>query len=105
VEDSILRFAELGIQVSITELDITVQNAGENLPRHLELAQAILYARLFNIFKEHSGVIHRVTLWGLDDATSWRADRFPLVFNRDLSPKLAFHAIIDPDEFLAYYIN
>jgi endo-1,4-beta-xylanase len=107
VEASILRFAELGISVSITELDITVSNAAglDELPRHLELAQAILYARLFKIFRAHSDVIHRVTLWGLDDATSWRADRFPLPFNRDLSAKLTLHAIIDPDEFLAYRVN
>jgi endo-1,4-beta-xylanase len=105
VEDSILRFAQLGISVSITELDISVQGAHETMPAHLELAQAVLYARLFNIFKEHSDVIHRVTLWGLDDATSWRSDRFPLAFNRGLSPKTAFCAIIDPDGFLAYYIQ
>ncbi|MCL2456909.1 MAG: endo-1,4-beta-xylanase, partial [Defluviitaleaceae bacterium] len=53
VENSILRFAELGISVSISELDITAQNAAglEEMPRHLELAQAILYAKLFKIFR------------------------------------------------------
>jgi len=102
VENSILRFAELGIHVSITELDITAQGAlgYDVMPERYELEQAILYARLFNIFREHSDVIHRVTLWGLDDATSWRSDRFPLAFNRDLTAKLAFFAIIDPEGFL-----
>jgi endo-1,4-beta-xylanase len=102
VENSIKRFAELGIYVSITELDITAQGAlgHEVMPELHEMQQAILYAQLFQIFRRHSDVIHRVTLWGLCDATSWRADRFPLPFNRDLSAKLAFHAIIDPDGFL-----
>ncbi|MCL1844469.1 MAG: endo-1,4-beta-xylanase [Defluviitaleaceae bacterium] len=103
VEDSILRFAELGIPVSITELDITAQGALEydEMPEQYELAQAILYAQLFQIFREHSDLIHRVTLWGIDDATSWRADRFPLPFNRDLSAKMSFDAIADPYYFLA----
>ncbi|MCL1883377.1 MAG: endo-1,4-beta-xylanase [Defluviitaleaceae bacterium] len=102
VEDSILRFAELGIHVSITELDITAQGSlgYDVMPENYELEQAILYARLFQIFREHSDVIHRVTMWGVDDATSWRADRFPLAFNRDLTAKKAFFAIVDPDGFL-----
>ncbi|MCL2456789.1 MAG: endo-1,4-beta-xylanase, partial [Defluviitaleaceae bacterium] len=103
VENSVKRFAELGISISISELDITAQTAANSheMPRHLELAQAVLYAQLFKIFRENSDVIDRVTLWGLDDATSWRAERFPLAFNRDLSPKLSFYAILDPDKFLA----
>jgi len=102
VEDSIRRFAELGVKISITELDITVDHAG-GLPRlgeSSELMQALLFARLFTIFRAHSDVIERVTLWGLDDATSWRADRFPLPFNRDLSAKQAYFAILDPEGFL-----
>ncbi|MDR0272963.1 MAG: endo-1,4-beta-xylanase [Clostridiales bacterium] len=102
VEASILRFAELGIPVHITELDITVNAAQghETLSEAHELQQALLYARLFRIFRENSDVIDRVTVWGLDDASSWRADRFPLAFNRNLSAKLSYYAILDPDAFL-----
>ncbi|MCL2199644.1 MAG: endo-1,4-beta-xylanase [Defluviitaleaceae bacterium] len=104
VENSIIRFRELGddFLISITELDITAQGAlgHDIMPELFEMQQAVLYARLFQIFRYHSDAIHRVTLWGLCDATSWRADRFPLPFNRDLSAKLAFHAIADPDGFL-----
>jgi len=102
VEESIMRFAELGVRVSITELDITVDHARgwERLTEGAELMQAVLFARLFMIFRERSDAIGRVTLWGLDDSTSWRADRFPLPFNRDLSAKKAFFAILDPEGFL-----
>jgi len=105
VEDSIRRFSELGVKISITELDITVDHAQgwDRLTESAERMQAILFARLFLIFRAHSDVIERVTLWGLDDATSWRADRFPLPFNRDLSAKAAFFAILDPEEFLQRY--
>ena len=102
VEDSIRRFAELGVKISITELDITVDHAQgwDSLNESAERMQAILFAQLFTIFRAHSDVIERVTLWGLDDATSWRADRFPLPFNRDLSAKMAYFAILDPERFL-----
>jgi len=102
VRDSIERFAELGISVSITEFDITVQSSlgNERLTPEEEERQAILYAHLFMIFMENRDVIHRVTFWGIDDATSWRADRFPLLFNYDLSAKLAFYAVLDPEGFL-----
>jgi endo-1,4-beta-xylanase len=102
VEASIKRFAELGIPVSITELDITVQAALNNdaLTEAQELNQALLYARLFNIFRENADAIHRVTFWGICDPTSWRADRFPLLFNADLSGKLALDAVMDPVGFL-----
>ena len=83
VRDSILRFSELGIPVSVTELDVGVpgSNNQETLTWSQELRQSLLYARLFRIFMEHSELIHRVTFWGLDDGTSWRSENFPLVFN------------------------
>jgi endo-1,4-beta-xylanase len=102
VRASIERFAQLGIEVHITELDVTVAGSSgqEALTAEQELRQAVLYARLFVIFKEFKDVIERVTFWGLDDSTSWRADRFPLLFHRDLTPKLAYHAVINPEDFL-----
>jgi endo-1,4-beta-xylanase len=103
VEDSIQRFASLGVQVHITELDVTVTGSQgqERLTEAQELRQAIVYAELFRVFRNNAEHIPRVTFWGIDDATSWRADRFPLLFNSDLTAKLAFHAILDPDTFLA----
>jgi endo-1,4-beta-xylanase len=102
VRASIRRFAELGIEVSITELDITVQGAlgNESLSPAQEFNQAVLFAQLMEVFKEYSDVIHRVTFWGICDATSWRADRFPLLFNADLSAKWALHAVLDPQGLL-----
>ena len=111
VENSILRFKELpahpehglnAIEISITELDIPVQSALGNraLSVEEELAQAHKYAELFEIFKRHSDSIERVTIWGLDDGTSWRGDRFPLVFTGTYSAKLAYQAIMNPDGFI-----
>ncbi|MDR2751268.1 MAG: endo-1,4-beta-xylanase, partial [Clostridiales bacterium] len=102
VENSIELFESLGIEISITELDI---QAGSNsfLSEENEEAQAVLYAQLFQVFKNHSDSIARVTFWGLDDGASWRAETNPLLFDRDLQSKLAFDAVIDPDKFLEDY--
>jgi endo-1,4-beta-xylanase len=102
VEDSIKRFAELGVKVSITELDVTVNQAKgqSSLTKEQELAQALKYAELFKIFKQNNDTIERVTLWGLDDANSWRADRFPLPFDKYLHGKLSYYAIADPVKFI-----
>ena len=102
VDASIRRFRELGIQIHITELDVTV-NAAQGQAELTEFQsrlQASIYAHLFRIFRYHHEAIPRITIWGICDPTSWRRDRFPLVFNGDLTAKPAFFAIIDPDGYL-----
>jgi len=103
VEASIKLFANLGVKLSITELDISAKPGG---PSEM-LRQAIKYAELFVVFKAHSHVIERVSFWGLDDATSWLnmpefggpgAD--PLLFRADMGAKPAFHAVASPEAFL-----
>lgn len=44
-----------------------------------------------------------MTFWGLDDASSWRADQSPLLFDRDMQAKPAYHAVVDPETFIAEY--
>jgi endo-1,4-beta-xylanase len=97
---SLEKFISLGVEVSVTELDIT---AGTNnvLTEQESIAQGYLYAQLFKIYKEHSEHIARVTFWGLNDATSWRAAQSPLLFDKDLQAKPAYYAVIDPDKFIA----
>ncbi|MCL2372595.1 MAG: endo-1,4-beta-xylanase [Defluviitaleaceae bacterium] len=107
VRASISRFAELGIQIHITELDVTVPDSLGNaqLTPTQELVQALHYAELFHLFKEYSHAVYRVTLWGLDDGTSWRANRFPLIFNSDLSAKESFHALVDTEAILRQFMR
>ena len=126
IEASILAFAETGLQVHITELDIDM------LPRHPQMwggnadvmlrlqedpkldpytegltpnsqkALAERYENIFQLFLKHSDKIRRVTFWGVTDADSWLNNwpirgrtSHPLLFDRDNTPKPAFHAIID----------
>ncbi|OPX44078.1 endo-1,4-beta-xylanase A precursor [Ruminiclostridium hungatei] len=100
VKLSLERFISLGVEISITELDI---QAGSNsvLPEKLADAQGYLYAQLFKIFKAHAANIARVTIWGTDDATSWRSSANPLLFDKDLQAKPAYYGVIDPDKYMA----
>lgn len=109
VEDSIKLFSTLpGVSISITELDITYSNLG-TLTEEQQVLQAIKYARLFDIFKRYAsgsanggrGRIERVTFWGTNDLDSWRGSGFPLLFDRNLRAKEAFHAVLDPTGYLA----
>lgn len=90
-----------GLCISVTELDIAVPNANGNLSKENEKKQAVMYAKLFNLYKEFSDVIERVTIWGYRDNTSWISDRCPMPFDKNLNPKEAFYAIMDPDAYLA----
>jgi endo-1,4-beta-xylanase len=59
------------------------------------------YAEFFACFVKHADVIERVTLWGVYDRTSWLNNypvrgrtNYPLLFDRNYQPKLAFYAVI-----------
>jgi endo-1,4-beta-xylanase len=123
-EDStISAFAKLGVKVVISELDIDVLpraaqqqsadvslNVGQNpklnpyasgLPQSVQRKLATRYAALFGVYLKHRDVITRVTFWGVTDGDSWRNDwpvkgrtSYPLLFDRNGQPKLAFEAVI-----------
>lgn len=101
VEESIELFKSLGVEISITELDVGVPGAtSAGLTEQEELIQAIVYAQLFELFKKHSDAVARVTFWGLNDRKSWRSKDFPLLLNADYTPKMAYFAVADPESFL-----
>lgn len=101
VQYSLDLFSQLGVEVSVTELDVTVNNAGPSgLTEEQEIQQGIVYAQLFSLFRQYKDTIARVTFWGYVDSKSWRADRFPCLWNADFSPKQAAYAVLDPERFL-----
>ena len=102
VRNSLERFSQIeGIVVSITELDVGVNGSNNILSEKNEKKQALFYAELFNLYKEYADLIERVTFWGYRDDTSWRKENCPLLFNKDLTPKEAFFAVMDPDAYIA----
>jgi len=123
LEESIVAFAELGVKVMITELDITVLpsawgHRGADITLNFELQEKLnpyvkglpdseqnnlagRYAELFSLFHKHRDKISRVTFWGVHDGQSWRnywpvegRTDYPLLFDRQYQPKPAFYTII-----------
>lgn len=120
---AIQAFADLGVDVMITELDIDVLPQAtrqqiaeisetaelseglnpytEALPDSIQLALAKRYADLFKVYLEHQDAITRVTFWGVTDGDSWKNNwpvrgrtNYPLLFDRDYQPKPAFDAVV-----------
>lgn len=122
IEQSILEYAALGLEVAITELDLEVlprnyQGADVNwqtaahyptldpyvdgLPDSVQQQLAVDYESLFRLFLKHRDHISRVTFWGVNDGQSWLNNwpirgrtNYPLVFDRNNRPKEAFFKVI-----------
>jgi endo-1,4-beta-xylanase len=123
LENTIIKFSELGINVMITELDVSVlPSPGEyhgadislnfklkkeynpypdSLPDSIQQELAKRYGELFRIFHKHRDKISRVTIWGIHDETSWLNNwpvkgrtNYPLLFDRQYNPKPALEAVI-----------
>ncbi|MDC6403779.1 MULTISPECIES: endo-1,4-beta-xylanase [Maribacter] len=129
IEESILEYSKLGVQVAITELDISVlpnpwdlegaeisqnfENSEEMnpytkvLPDSIQTKLANRYKDIFKIFLKHRDKISRVTFWGVNDGQSWLngfpirgRTNYPLLFDRELKPKPAYYGIIGLKEKL-----
>jgi endo-1,4-beta-xylanase len=126
-EKSIVAFGNLGVNVMITELDLTaipfpLENVTADVATKSEYhkkfdpyanglpdsaAQAIhdRYLDFFKLFIKHHDVISRVTVWGVQDAQSWRnywpiegRTDFPLLFDRQYQAKPIVESIIKEAE-------
>ncbi|MFD0693671.1 endo-1,4-beta-xylanase [Paenibacillus sp. GCM10027628] len=101
---SIQMFKDIGVKVSISELDISAGTGG-TLTADQKTAQAAQYARLMQVYTDPTfkDTVQRITFWGLTDTNSWLASGSPLLFDGKLYPKDAFYAVIDPAGYLANY--
>jgi endo-1,4-beta-xylanase len=115
--------AALGVKVMVTEMDIDILPSANNyhgadinvrvelqkeinpyangLPDDMQKKLADRYAELFAILVKHKDTVARVTFWGVYDKTSWLNNwpvrgrtSYPLLFDRNYQPKLAFDAVI-----------
>lgn len=123
VEKTLEAFAALGIKVMVTELDVDVlpsrgpagnadisrREQGDSalnpyvdgLPPEMQDKLAKRYGELFEVYLRHRKSLTRVTFWGLDDGRSWLNGfpirsrvNHPLLFDRKLQPKEAFHTVL-----------
>lgn len=123
-EEAIVKYASLGVQTMVTELDITVlpwpsqqvtadisfsaelsteYNPFVNgLPDSVSVELTNRFASFFELFLKHQDKIDRVTLWGVHDGQSWKNNwpirgrkDYPLLFDRQYQSKPAVQRIIE----------
>jgi GH35 family endo-1,4-beta-xylanase len=58
-------------------------------------AQADAFARIFTIFEKHKDAMDHVTIWGLNDARSWRPGQHATIFDENNLRKPCYNAIVD----------
>ena len=88
---ALAKFAALGLDIQVTELDITTSDTSE---AGLE-TQAQVYSDIMDALVEYSDGISAVIFWGVTDDQSWRASQLPLLFDKDFKAKPAYYAIVD----------
>lgn len=110
MDRTLTELESLGLPIHITELDVNSaqggqRNTGADITQNAATTQGGLvddanrrladqYANLFRAFIKHKNSVKMVTLWGVNDAVSWRADGKPLLFDGNNQPKPAFDAVI-----------
>lgn len=110
LDSTISRFAQLGLKVQITELDLKVQPSGGGPARRdtvsgytpeRERKQTEQYAMIFRLFRKYRDVISGVTFWNVSDRYSWLDRRggggkaYPLLFDTTYRPKKAYWEVIN----------
>lgn len=99
-EKTIEKFAELELEIHITELDMDMSEKTDEML----LKQATRYKRLFLLYRtmveKERANISNVTFWGITDDTSWlngTKASYPLLFDRKVKTKAAFYGVIQDD--------
>jgi endo-1,4-beta-xylanase len=127
LDDALSAYSKLDVNVMITEFDMDMlpspsdytgaeitQNYKlekkynpytKGLPDSMQIVLSKRYTEFFKLFNKYKDSISRITFWGVHDGQSWRnywpikgRTAYPLLFNRDLSPKPAFFSVIKTAE-------
>jgi endo-1,4-beta-xylanase len=113
LEKTLEDFAATGLQLQITELDISVypkeHEARERkaadydtvFTPEKEAQQIAVYKTCFDLFRKYKKQITAVTFWNISDRSSWldnfpvrgRKD-YPLLFDKNLQPKKVFGEVV-----------
>jgi endo-1,4-beta-xylanase len=112
IQTAIDRFSALGLDVQMTELDLTTYTSyhgdGEKnqvkethaFTPEIENLQAENYGKYFEVLHKNADKISSITLWGVDDGKSWlnnfpvrgRKD-YPMLFDAQMKPKKAYYSV------------
>lgn len=90
-EAALKKYAELGLDLQVTELDATYTATVANG----EKLQAEYYSGILDAIVKYKDSISAVVFWGTTDDQSWRKENFPLLFDEKYQAKPCFDSIID----------
>ncbi|KAB8195893.1 1,4-beta-xylanase [Nonomuraea phyllanthi] len=106
VEATIERFASLGVEQQVTELDVSIYtdfvSSYDAIPPELLVEQGHRYKELFDVFRRQAAELSSVTVWGESDDVSWLQSwpitrlNAPLLFDDELQAKPAYWGVVDP---------
>lgn len=107
IRSAIERYASLGLQLQVTEMDVSVFEHGDrrtDLTAPTEQMKELLterYEQFFMLFREYKQHISAVTFWGAADDYTWLdyfpvrgRKNWPLLFDERQQPKEAFWRVV-----------
>ncbi len=112
IEKSIEMFSSLGLQVQVTELDISVypgrqggqlgqaqRDTASTFTAEMEQLQREKYKMAFEVFRKYRKQLTAVTFWNVSDRYSWLDRRgrknYPLLFDQNRQPKKAYWDVVN----------
>jgi endo-1,4-beta-xylanase len=108
IEQTIVKFAELGLPQHITELDMSIYAKDtekyNTVPDEVLVKQGYRYKEIFDVFRRQAASINSVTFWGMADDHTWLKTfpitriNLPLLFDENLQPKPAYWGVMDPSK-------
>ena len=99
-EATIRKFAELDLEINITEMDIHNNQNTVAAQEALATRYGDIFKILLKLKKEKIANITSVTFWGVIDSQTWLTNHrgetsYPLLFDKDSLPKPSFYALIN----------
>jgi endo-1,4-beta-xylanase len=113
LDKSIQLFSSLGLQVQVTELDVSVyagrqggqliqgqrRDSATGFTPEMEEAQRAKYKMVFDVFRQHKDKISGITFWNVSDRYSWLDGRgrknYPLLFDMNRKPKKVYGDVVN----------
>ena len=112
LRDALESYSRLGVQVQMTELDVSIypweknprkrkEGESDKLTQELELRQAEFYKMAFRLLRDYKESITAVTFWNISDRKTWLdvypvqgRKNYPLLFDVNLKPKKAYWEVV-----------
>lgn len=98
-KNTVNTFLATGLEVQITELDVTTKNSATQEKYYYDLMTYLLD------IKKNGGKITGLTYWGLGDSNSWRGGQKPLLFSAPGKPKDVYYKVIQAYEDAGFTVE